>query len=58
MAKAKLTEGTRVLAPHPQDEDRMHKGTITDDLSVMYFIEFDDGTEDFVFKARDIKTLE
>ena len=44
-----LDEGDRVVALGYDDVAR--QGVITDVLTVMYFITFDDGTEAFVFKA-------
>ena len=44
-----LPEGTRVLAPGK--DDIVKPGVIVDELSVMYFIEFDDGTDNFVYKV-------
>ena len=32
-------------------------GTIIDVMSVMYFIRFDNGTEDFVFKVREVNEI-
>jgi hypothetical protein len=54
----KIKEGTRVLAPHPKDMDRPHKGTVVADLSIMYVVDFDNSGEEFVFKAARLETLE
>lgn len=55
MAKHDLPEGTRVSAP--DSEGMQCSGFITNNLTVMYFITFDDGTERFVFKAEDVTEL-
>jgi hypothetical protein len=58
--KANFPEGTRVTAPHPGwDRDReVCPGVVTDNLSVMYYITFDDGTTGYVFKAEEVRSLE
>lgn len=44
-----MKERDRVIAP---DKDEVCRtGTIVDVLSVMYFVEFDDGTDNFVYKV-------
>ena len=48
--KSNFPEGTRVLAPGK--DDIVKPGVIVDELSVMYFIEFDDGTDNFVYKVE------
>ena len=55
MARLKdLKPGTRVLAPN-QKMGGVGTGVIVDSLNTMYFIKFDDGTEDFVFKEQHIE---
>ena len=45
-------EGDRVTAPYDRDgTGQLKSGKIQDVLSVMYFIHFDDGTEDFYYKV-------
>lgn len=44
-----MEEGTRVFAP--DKDDVVRSGVIVDVLSVMYFIRFDNGTENFVYKV-------
>lgn len=47
MAKPKMFKaGDRVVAPY-KDNREDKSGVITDVLSAMYFIDFDDGTQDF-----------
>lgn len=61
MAALKLSdiaEGTRVTAPCSKMEDEVLPGVIVDNLSAMYYIAFDCGTEDYVFKAQDVRPIE
>lgn len=44
-----MKEGDRVVAPDKDEVLRV--GTIIDVLSVMYFITFDNGTNNFVYKV-------
>jgi hypothetical protein len=53
--KHELETGQRVVAPHPKYNDEPRTGVVQDNLSVMYFIKFDDGSEDFVYKAGPIR---
>lgn len=54
---AELAAGCRVTAPNPKRSDEVMAGTIIDVMSVMYFIRFDNGTEDFVFKVREVNEI-
>lgn len=45
--------GTRVIAPNSK-RGGMYSGIIIDNLSVMYYIHFDCGTYEFVFKAQQV----
>jgi hypothetical protein len=51
-------EGSRVTAPNPRKSGEIEAGIILDNLSAMYFIRFDRGTEDFVFKAERVRLLD
>lgn len=53
-----IPEGTRVSAPHPKHDGERQEGVIRDNLSVMYFIKFDDGSAEFVYKAEDVRQIE
>ena len=44
-----MREGDRVIAP--DKEDVLRSGVIQDELTVMYFITFDNGTDNFVYKV-------
>jgi len=54
MAKAEFQKGDRVTAPHVRTGG-IESGTIVDNLSVMYYIKFDCGKYDFVYKAQQVK---
>ena len=54
---ADLATGSRVTAPNPKRSDEVMAGTIIDVMSVMYFIEFDNGQSDFVFKVREVNLI-
>lgn len=55
MAKTNdLPAGTRVLANYVK-KGGIYPGVIIDNLSVMYYIKFDIGGSDFVFKAENVK---
>lgn len=51
----KPAEGDRVIAQNPRRQDQEYPGTIIDVLSVMYYIAFDNGDEEFVYQARPIR---
>lgn len=59
MAKrlSNLPEGTRVHTLNYKT-DEMEDGTIESNLSVMYYINFDSGVSDFIFKHEDFTVLE
>ena len=57
-SKYDIAEGTRVSAPHPKHDGERQEGVVLNNLSVMYFIKFDDGTSEFLFKAEDVRQLE
>ena len=43
----------------PGKDEVVKPGVVVDALSVMYFIEFDDGTDNFVYKVdRQLKEIE
>ena len=54
--EAAALEGTRMRAPNPRAGDEMQDMEVLDVLSVMYFVRFDSGNEEFVYKVacRDI----
>ena len=55
MARLKdLQPGVRVIAPN-QKRGGMYAGVIVDNLNTMYYIHFDCGTYDFVFKEQHIE---
>jgi hypothetical protein len=56
MAKGNFPAGTRVIAPN-NHTGGLASGIIIDNLSVMYYIHFDCGRYDFVYKAQQV-TLE
>ena len=45
----KLTEGDRVYAP--DKDDIIQRGVLEDDLSVQWFVRFEDGSDNFVWKT-------
>ena len=49
---SELTEGDTVTGPNYKSGDVIMTGVIIDVLSTMFFVEFDDGTEDFIFKSE------
>lgn len=52
--RGNLPAGTRVTAPHAK-RGGIYSGVIVDNLSVMYYIRFDCGRHDFVFKAEQVR---
>ena len=52
-----IPEGTRVCAPNDKAGEEQH-GVIVDNLTVMYFIKFDNGDEAFLYKAEPVIPLE
>jgi hypothetical protein len=51
----KPEEGDRVVAQNPRRQDQEYPGIVVDVLSVMYYIQFDNGDEEFVYQARPIR---
>lgn len=47
--KTRFEVGDKVIAP--AKDGRVKDGMIIDDLSVMYYIVFDDGTNNYVYKV-------
>jgi hypothetical protein len=44
-----MKEGDRVIAPDKHDV--LRSGVIVDVLSVMYFVTFDNGTDNYIYKV-------
>jgi hypothetical protein len=53
---SKITVGTRVKAPN-HGKGAIEEGVVTSDLSTQYFINFDSGSQNFVFKNEQIKVI-
>lgn len=52
-----ITEGTRVTAPNPRRDGETMEGVVQDNLSVMYFVKFDNGDSEFVYKAEPVRPI-
>ena len=52
--RTNLPAGTRVTAPNSK-RGGIYSGIIVDNLSVMYYIHFDCGHYEFVFKAQQVR---
>jgi len=57
MARKELEQGDRVMAPNIK-RGGIYSGEIIDVLSIMYYIHFDCGAYDFVYKAQPVTLIE
>ena len=56
MARKELEQGDRVMAPNVK-RGGIYSGEIIDVLSVMYYVHFDCGAYDFIYKAQQITKI-